>query len=407
MKKSLIGTLLLSLALPLAAQVPDSLVVLLEKHPALRAFHAQKEGLEHRAEAATAWPEPMVSSSWFALPVETRLGPQQWRIGASQDIPWKGALANRRELADNKAQLPQMALEETRAALLAQLREAWLELTALREKQQLLRREAQWLDLRITLTRSRVANGLARLDAALLLEIEREEVNRRLGEMASAELEPTARINGLLSRETSKHIRTDSTLTDQPWPARAPWQPEKHPAAARYELEKTGAQLRIEANRWARTPAVNVGIDYILVGRRDVPELTDNGRDIIAPRIGIMLPLARRKYRADDQAERAAVMQADARKADIVNRLHTAIAGAKSRYDQADIALQSITRQISIAEDALPLLLSAWAENKASMEELLQLHRKIWQMRQALVDQKLKKARAAVNAREIMTKIEE
>lgn len=100
-------------------------------------------------------------------------------------------------------------------------------------------------------------------------------------------------------------------------------------------------------------------------------------------------------------------MQADARKADIVNRLHTAFAGAKSRYDQADIAMQSIARQISIAEDALPLLLTAWAENKASMEELLQVHRKIWQMRQALVDQKLKKARATVNAREIMTKIEE
>ena len=68
------------------------LVLAAENNPGLRSrFNAYMAALETVPQAG-ALPDPQLAFAYFIRPVETRLGPQEFRISASQMFPWFGTL---------------------------------------------------------------------------------------------------------------------------------------------------------------------------------------------------------------------------------------------------------------------------------------------------------------------------
>ena len=404
MKTEYILLILALLILPLSgtAQPLDSLWMMLEGHPQLEALNARRNAALARGEQQAAWPEPMVSTSWFALPVETRLGPQILRVGASQDIPWKGALDNRRAMAENQSRIPEWQSEATRAQLEEEIALAWHELFGLREKGRLLQEEKQWLLLRIELTRQRVSQGLARIDALYLLEMDVAAIDAEIAGLAIREGIPTARINRALSRNQEEPVRTPIISVSPEWPAGDIPDFDGHPAVAGWEFKKAAARLEMEQTRWDRNPYLNAGLDYIIVGQRDDADPDGNGRDIIAPRVGIRLPIARQKYRSKDQEQQWNLAEAEAGQRQVREQLQSEWQIARAQFDEAAQIKGQLFIQVDWAKKTLPVLLQAWAEGKASMEEVLQVHRRIWKLEQSITDQQTRQFQALAKARALL-----
>ncbi|TFH34037.1 MAG: TolC family protein, partial [Bacteroidia bacterium] len=92
--KIFIAGLLLMVTSALSAQeeLNAYLLTAAENNPALKVkFNEYMSALE-AAPQVKALPDPQVAFGYFIMPVETRMGPQQFKLSASQMFPWFGTL---------------------------------------------------------------------------------------------------------------------------------------------------------------------------------------------------------------------------------------------------------------------------------------------------------------------------
>lgn len=402
MKRILSIFLLTPLLAPLSAQPLDSLLSLLEQHPSVVAAQLESRAEAERMDQVTAWPDPMVSGSWFAMPVETRLGAQRVRVGAGLDIPWQGALDNRREVVGHQAVLPLMAATNSRANLAYELSAAYYELAAIGERIRLLRRDLEWLEVRKRLVESRLEQNQVGVDALFQVELEREALKGEISALEQAAAGPRSTINGLLLRDPGTPVATPETLEWPTWPVEDPTF-DRHPSLLQVDTRQAIADRQLAQVRWGRRPMINAGLDYIVVSPRTDASPEDNGRDILAPRVGISLPLSRKKYAAREREVRLEKEALDEKREDAHTRLTTLLANRRSTYEEADQRYHSLLRQLEWAERRLPVLQSAWTQGQSTMEELLNAHRQTISLRQGLIRQKEIANKAVAAVTELLT----
>ena len=82
----------------------DYIAHALSNSSTLRAAYADFQAAMKLKPQATALPNPIVSYGYFIDSVETRVGPQEHKIGIAQSFPWFGTLAVRGAVADHQAQ---------------------------------------------------------------------------------------------------------------------------------------------------------------------------------------------------------------------------------------------------------------------------------------------------------------
>jgi len=386
-----------------SGQSLDSLLTLLEESPALTMLDAQSAAIAQRGDQQAAWPEPMVSTSWFVLPVETRLGPQILRIGASQDIPWKGALDNKRAMVRNLAEAPAIKRELDKASLAYELSAAWYEMTGIRERIRLIKQQKEWLDIQADLMRQRIGEGRAGLSAFYQLQLEAETLQQRISSLEVKLSLPQARINGLLSRDVKTVVSTPDSLGSIAWPSADTPAFGQHPSVSLWENRVLGARIAMEQNRWDKTPWINAGLDYIIVGQRDDADPSGNGRDIIAPRVGIRLPIATGKYAAKQQEEEWNIRSYQAGRQQTMDQLAAQWEMAHTNYMEATSNLVSLDAQLEWAQRTLPLVIQSWSEGRSTLEEVLQVYRKCTAIEDQRVDFKVKQHQVVARALELMT----
>ena len=74
-----------------------------ENNPGLKALFNEYMAALEVAPQVKALPDPQVAFGYFIQPVETRVGPQQFKISASQMFPWFGTLKAKENAADRKS----------------------------------------------------------------------------------------------------------------------------------------------------------------------------------------------------------------------------------------------------------------------------------------------------------------
>jgi len=277
-------------------------------------------------------------------------------------------------------------------------------LVAIREKITLAEEELEWVQRRIDLVKDRVANGMAGMDDLFLLESEAEGVVRKIQVLKESEGIPEARINGILSRPPGTEVATPITLSPPAWKFDEDPDLAGHPSLVKWDLRAQEADLRIEQNDWDRRPFINAGLDYIIVGKQDEADPPGNGRDILAPRVGIRLPIAGEKYRSRTQEEKIRKEMYAARKEQGAITLRTNWEIAQNQFSQAQLSIGSLDRQIEWAERSLPVTMGRWTEGKAGMEEVLGIQRRSRSLKQEKADLKWQQARAVARARELLTR---
>lgn len=91
------------------------------------AFNRWKSALEMVTPAHTL-PDPRFNYGYFIQEVETRVGPQEHRVGISQMFPWFGKLRLRGEVALEAANAAQQQYEENKLKLFDDVKQAYYEL---------------------------------------------------------------------------------------------------------------------------------------------------------------------------------------------------------------------------------------------------------------------------------------
>ena len=124
----------------------------------------------------------------------------------------------------------------------------------------------------------------------------------------------------------------------------------------------------------------NIGFDYSFVdgSRMPLPDPSESGQDtIILPKIGIAIPLFRKKYRAMVAEASKKVSASNYEKANRINELRSIFEKGYKNYRDGLRRVTLYQEQSRIAGQALDLLLAEYSTDGSGFEEVLRMERRL------------------------------
>lgn len=146
---------------------------ILRRNPEVARAQASAIAAESRAPQARSLADPMAQLTFFALPPETRVGPQRLNASLSQRFPWFGTLELRERAALLEVARAQAELEAVRLETVTEARRLVHELAFLDEYLRILRQEREHLLVHEEAARVRytagsgLQQGVVRIQAAI------------------------------------------------------------------------------------------------------------------------------------------------------------------------------------------------------------------------------------------------
>jgi len=402
-----LSTLLLLTAfgsISLNAQALDSLIrEAINRNPKIEALKNRYAAALERIPQVGQFPDPEIGVGIFPLPVETRLGAQSFRLSAMQKLPWFKTLETQKSLeqAKSKALFEQISAQQLELAY--QVRQAYYQLYEIEHSHTIIQDNLTILESLERLVLAKVESGQSSTANALRVQLKIEELKQELEILRLERTKPEVTINQLLNRP----LTTTVTIRDSLSFASIPFNKEAlinvvethHPIIRMFELQQEVSRQAILVNDLNGKPSFGVGLDYIMVDKREDTDLTGNGRDILQVKATVKIPIYRKKYEAKNREENLKIIAISNEKTVVLNQFRAAIEKAFADYEIAELRNGLYQRQVKITKTAIRILETEYSVSGSRFDELLELEKQ-------LIDYDLKTLKAIVNSHLAMNNIE-
>lgn len=348
-------------------------------------------------------PDPELSFGYFISPIETRVGPQQGRLGLTQMLPWFGTLGAKGQAASQMAKAKFEDFQDRRNQLFYQVQKQWYKLYEINQSIQILQENIEILETFESLATQRYENNQVGQVDVLRVQIEKEDLKRRMELLKDNKTVAIQAFDELLNRPKENDIAIADTLKSQPLAVskdeieQAVLQ--QNPSLSKIDFQASSARNSIKAARKEGLPKFGIGLDYVITGKRDMV-MPDNGKDAIMARMGIQIPLYRKKYQAKEQQARIELDAIQSRRSAAENRLQTQLEQTLRDYRDGKRLVELYKEvQIQRTRQAIDILTQQYATGDTDFEELLRLQRK-------LLDYELAQVEAVVDQNSAVAQIE-
>lgn len=284
------------------ASLEDLINHALAHNAEIRSLEARWKAAVEKVPQAQGWPDPRLSYGYFLENVETRVGPQEHRIGVMQPLPWFGKLKAAGDVASANAAAALADLAATQLRVVRDVKDVWFELAWLTEAIQTTRENISLVAQLEGVAQTRFKAG-GTLVAVTKAQVELGKLEDRLASLEDMKRPLGSRLNALLDRAADEPVPA-AHLSIAAWPdvpeaARLrDWQREANPMLERLASEVNREEHAIRLARKQGMPEFGVGIDYIVTGEARMPGVRDSGKDAAVAMFSMSVPLWRGKYRA-------------------------------------------------------------------------------------------------------------
>ncbi|GAB4327568.1 MAG: TolC family protein [Candidatus Zixiibacteriota bacterium] len=337
-----------------------------EANPELKeAFYRWTAAVE-RISPAGALPDPNLNFGYFLENVETRVGPQEFRVGLSQMFPWFGTLKLKGDIAAYGALAAEEQFESVRDRLYRDVVVAYVDYYYLQRSIAITDENLRLVAGAEAVARTRYQTGEGMYANVLRAQTELARLENELLSLNDRLRPVRARLNELLNRPIGDPLPPAAGLP----PDTLEWSDDDvlshvrhhNPALLRASrlAEKAETAERLAARRFY--PNLMVGFDYISTGEARMPGVLDSGKDPVIGMIGINIPIWRGAYKA---AQREAV----AMRRSTEYALSAQTNAILSETEQALYAYRDAERQVALYNTALlPKAEQALAATQKSYE---------------------------------------
>ena len=313
------------------------------------AFQEWKAALE-RVPQVTALPDPKFSLGYLIQEVETRVGPQEWRVGIKQTFPWFGKLDLKGNMAARAAKAAWQRFNAEKLHLFHRVKKAYAEYFYLSQAIKVTRRHRDLVKYLEEVARTQYKTGVVPHSAVIKAQVERGKLEDRLASLQDLKDARAAKLNSALGRRAG---------------AALPWPVELSQRHVRVRSEKVLAQLR-ESNPKLRAlrqeveraesaldlaklryyPDITAGLSYMSTGSAVMSGLDESGKDPILATLSINIPLWWNAYRAGEREKVSHLRQARMALEDRSREL-------ESEVELVVYSLQDARRKINLYGDSL------------------------------------------------------
>ncbi|MEN8230256.1 MAG: TolC family protein [Bacteroidota bacterium] len=350
-----------------------------ENNPGLKArFNEYMAALEI-APQVNSLPDPQIAFSYFISPVETRVGPQQFKISTSQMFPWFGTLKAKENVAIQSARAKYEVFLEAKSRLFNDVRSVYYNLYFNRKAIEITRKNLTILGTFQKLATIKVEAGKVSAVDEYRIQMEIGDLENQLALLVDEQHLLKMMFNNLLNVKPDNQVNTPVTL----WTGDIAFEKEQVLDSIRsnnhqlltISLQQDALSYRKELAQKMGKPGFSIGIDYTFIGTG-----ADNlpGTDaFLFPMVGITIPLYRNKYKALVNEVVYFQEAREAEKSDKVNLLETILEKSWKDYMDAGRRFHLYTSQLELAGQSLTLLETEYATGNEKFEEILRMERKV------------------------------
>jgi outer membrane protein TolC len=365
------------------AQSPEELYQMaLNDNYELKAMHKEYQAALRKAPQLSQLPSPEMGMGGFILPVETRVGAQRARIGATQMFPWPGQLKLQTEQALTGAEVHAKRITAYQLDLRYQIDLAWLDLYQLQESRKIIQKHLGLVEALKKLSETKVAAGKATIADVLRVDLKIQEITQNLEILKVQQRSPLIVLNQLLNRPLETPIVVDTPLTFANLPEdkdslfQQIWQ--NYPDLQMFTIQQSVARQSIEINRRAGRPSLGLGADYIAVSPRSDAAPVNNGRDILQIRGTLSIPIYRQKYTAKEEEEKLKIEAWENRKKARFELLKANVEKAYADFETASLKNNLYRDQIKTVQATIKILETDYSNQSKGFDELIRLETQLF-----------------------------
>ncbi len=320
----------------------------LENSASLKGAFESYAAASYRSPQVTTLPDPKLTYGYFLSSVETRVGPQQHKLGIAQSFPWFGTLSLRGDVANAEAKAELNRFLALKNKLAFQITKTYSELAYVDAAIGITKETIQLLQSWENILQERFRTSAGSHSDLIRTQVELGKREDKLLELEDLRTPLKASLNSLLSREPTLitpikqsflSIHSVNSIQAVSFKNVLAGNPELLMLNAVIEAKQNG--VRLAEKKFY--PDVTVGVDYIVTGDRDV---AGGGEDAVLGMVSINVPLYWDK-------NRAAVSEAKARQKSFEQMKKEREFQLRSELSRANYELRNSKRKISLYKNTL------------------------------------------------------
>lgn len=351
-----------------------------ENNPGLKVkFNEYMAALE-RVPQVGALPDPTVAFGYFVQPIETRLGPQQAKISASQMFPWFGTLSARENSVEALAKAKYELFEESKSKLFYDVKATYYNLFFTEKAIGITLENIEILSSFKNLANIKVESGLASAVDAYRVEMEINDLENQLALLRDNSTVLRVKFNNLLNVDDATDIQIATELSESILLSK---QTEldsimaNNNALSSFDYQLEGLEYRKKSATKEGLLQFSVGLEYAFIGEGN-STASNAGQDaFVFPTVGISIPLYRSKYKAKVQEVIYLQEAKSFEKSDKQNTLTVLFESIWKDYQDANRRFSLYQEQTELAQKSLSILESNYATNNIDFVEILRMERKL------------------------------
>jgi len=274
--------------------------LMLKNHPKIQADRLKYNAMLAGIDEAGNVKDIQLSGGVFVHSPETRVGPQNFRLGVRQEFPWPGILKAQKEVVRAKAEIQSENNDATIQQMIFKTKSMYYELAKFRQLIVVLKENLALLNTYERLALSGLKNNLATMADVLKIRVKKNELNIEVKNEQSRLETRKRNFNRLLNRAVDAKIEIDSLKENVALTSILDIEEkiDRNPLINRFRKEREVIHKKMLLNEKEGLPKIGFGLDYVWVSKLKKANLTDNGKDVIMPMVSVSIPLFNKKYKA-------------------------------------------------------------------------------------------------------------
>lgn len=321
-----------------------------KNNPGLKAaFNRWKAELE-KVTQVKSLPDPTFNFAYFIREVETKVGPQQMKIGLMQKFPWFGKLKLKEEKSLERARALKQNFERVKLELFYKVKKLYYDYYFISRSIVIIKENITLIEAVNEQIGSMYSTGIASYSNLIRMQVELDKLKDKM--ISLKDKLPSVRIalNAVMNSPLEKEIRVENKIENTEF---------YHDYNGLINIMKTNSpELKVldhftlseEAGvKLAKKnffPDLSIGADVIFTGDSPVPGITDNGKDPFLIKMSLNLPIRFKKLNA---SVREAKLRLDSIKFDRIEKENRII----SSLESALFKFKDYKRIINLYKDSL------------------------------------------------------
>lgn len=382
----ILAVLSLSISAEESTSLADYIRIALENNPGIQAAYYDWQAEIRKIAVAKRLPDPSLSFGYFLQNVETAVGPQEYKLGLNQRIPWFGKLKLQGDMQALQAKITQYRLQQRTNELRTNVIQVYYDYYLLQRSIAITRQNVELVRQWETLVRSKYASAGQSYNDVVNIQIELRKLEDDLQTLQNREAVILENFRALLNDRSLAQISVPDTLSI----IRKSVEPETITTLIREsnpELLTAKTMIRLSETTVKRKklnylPDIGIGADYIFTGDRYLngAKVAESGKDPFAVGISLALPIQLKKRKADLESARKSRQSTLEKFRNLDNRLSAAAVNLLYQLDDADRKIRLYKDNlIPKSKELLKVTETAYVSGKVDFLSLMDAQRKYLQ----------------------------